>query len=1086
MKDKNKTKAQLIDELTESRRRVVGLEALEAEWKQAEEELHKLSSAVQQAADIIFITDREGVIEFVNPTFEKITGYSKEETLGQTPRILKSGLIDLKDYETLWNTILSGKEFRNIPINKKKDGELFYYDQTITPLKDQQRNITHFISTGRDITDRKRAEEEILRQAAVLQAINDVFREALTCETEEELGKTCLAIAEKLTDSAFGLILEINPAGLVDTIAISDPGWDKCETAALDARKRIKNMPIQGIDRATIREGKSRIVNRDEMATHPDRVGVPEGHPEIISFLGVPLKHEGETIGMIGLGNKEVGYDLADQEAVEILSVAIVEVFRKMRAEVERNRLFDLPKILIMLARSDATIVRVSAGWKDILDYAPDEMVGRSFLDFVHPDDIPESQSGVENVARGEVIQYFENRYRHKNGAYRTLSWVASADPDTGIHYGVAQDITEWKLVEDALRENTQMLSVIYKSVGDVLYYIGVEPDDSFRFLSINPAFMDATGLREEEIIGKHIEEIIPEPSIWMVLDQYKKAIKEKSIARWVETSVYPAGEKTGEVTIAPILDASGVCTHLVGTVYDITEHKKAEENLRNALDRLNIILDSLPVISYTCKAEEDFGATYISNNVFEQTGYKPEDFTSKASFWAEHIHPEDAPVVFENIPKIFEKGTHEHQYRWRIADGTYRWIYDSLRLVKKPDGEISHIVGMWEDITEGKQLEDQFRQSQKMEGIGRLAGGIAHDFNNILTVITGHSELALMSLDQQDPLRKDLVEIQKASDRAADLTRQLLAFSRKQALQPKVLNLNNTIKALHKMLRRIIGEDIDLEAIPEKGLWNTEADPGQIEQVIVNLAVNARDAMPSGGKLTIETQNLELDEEYASTHPDVTPGPHVMLAISDTGCGMTDEVKTKVFEPFFTTKGIGQGTGLGLSMVYGIVKQSGGNIWIYSELGQGTTFKIYLPRVTEKADKLIPKADISKAPRGTETVLVVEDEDGVRELACLILKQQGYKVLEAGSGGDALQICQKLEKPVDLVITDVVMPIMGGAEFVEKLREIWSDVKVLFMSGYTSNGIVHSGIIDKDTPYMQKPFRPAEIAGKVREVLDG
>ncbi|HHE47119.1 MAG TPA: response regulator, partial [Bacteroidetes bacterium] len=361
----------------------------------------------------------------------------------------------------------------------------------------------------------------------------------------------------------------------------------------------------------------------------------------------------------------------------------------------------------------------------------------------------------------------------------------------------------------------------------------------------------------------------------------------------------------------------------------------------------------------------------------------------------------------------------------------------------------------------------------------------IAHDFNNLLTVISGHTEMAMMDLDPQDPLRNDLQEVQKASVRAADLTRQLLAFSRKQTLQPKILNLNDVITNLDKMLRRVIGEDIDLKIISGEDLWNVEADPGQIEQIIINLAVNARDAMPDGGQMVIETQNVELDEEYAKTHADVVPGPHVMLAISDTGCGMTDEVRMQIFDPFYTTKEEGKGTGLGLSTVYGIVKQSGGNIWVYSEPGKGTAFKVYLPMVAKEADKLSLDADMGDLPRGTETILVVEDEDGVRKLACRSLKKQGYKIIQAANGGEALMIARELEKPVDLLVTDVIMPHMGGVVLVKNLHEIWPDVKVLYMSGYTANAIAHSGVLDPDKPFIQKPFHPIDLVRKVRKVLD-
>jgi len=382
--------------------------------------------------------------------------------------------------------------------------------------------------------------------------------------------------------------------------------------------------------------------------------------------------------------------------------------------------------------------------------------------------------------------------------------------------------------------------------------------------------------------------------------------------------------------------------------------------------------------------------------------------------------------------------------------------------------------------------LQEQLRQSQKMEAVGQLAGGIAHDFNNLLTIIKGYSQLSLLDLKENDPLWGNIQEIQKATHRATDLTRQLLAFSRRQILDLKVLDLNTLLKDLDKMLRRIIGEDIELTNLLTENLGRVKIDPGQFEQMILNLAVNARDAMPSGGKLTIETANVELDEEYARTHISVTPGPYVRLSVSDTGVGIPMEVKEKVFEPFFTTKEKGKGTGLGLSTVYGIVKQSGGNIWVYSEPGYGTTFKIYLPRVEEDLDTLHGRDETDSLPRGSETVLLVEDEPSVRDLAHRLLNQQGYKVLEAANGKEALRVVlEHIGEKIHLLLTDVVMPRMGGKELADQLKILRPDIKVLYASGYTDNAIVHHGVLERGTNFLQKPFSPKALSQKVREVLD-
>jgi PAS domain S-box-containing protein len=394
-------------------------------------------------------------------------------------------------------------------------------------------------------------------------------------------------------------------------------------------------------------------------------------------------------------------------------------------------------------------------------------------------------------------------------------------------------------------------------------------------------------------------------------------------------------------------------------------------------------------------------------------------------------------------------------------------------------------IVIILNDVSERKRMEAQFLQAQKMEAIGRLAGGIAHDFNNLLTIIKGYSQLSLMELKESDPLKRNIEEIRKAADRASDLTRQLLAFSRRQILEMRVLDLNSIVRDVDEMLLRIIGEDIELVTLLAGDLGRVKTDRGEIEQVIMNLAVNARDAMPDGGKLTIETANAELDEAFARAHVAVTPGRYVMFSVSDTGVGMTPEIKERVFEPFFTTKEKGKGTGLGLSTVYGIVKQSGGNIWVYSEPGKGSTFKIYLPRVDEPLEEVVERVVAGEFPRGTETILVVEDEDEVREVAVRILSGQGYKVLEASQGLDAFLICTEHDGPIHLLLTDVVMPKMSGRELAETLMSIRPGIKVLYMSGYTDNAIVHHGVLETGVDFIQKPFAVDALARKVRDVLD-
>jgi signal transduction histidine kinase/CheY-like chemotaxis protein len=450
---------------------------------------------------------------------------------------------------------------------------------------------------------------------------------------------------------------------------------------------------------------------------------------------------------------------------------------------------------------------------------------------------------------------------------------------------------------------------------------------------------------------------------------------------------------------------------------------------------------------------------------------------------FSQHIHPADREIAKGWKGEEKEKLSAVRTFRIRNRTEQEFWI------------ELNSVPIFWEgrlatlnfasNITDQKKLEEQFLQAQKMEAVGRLAGGVAHDFNNLLTVINSHSQLALLELKEWDPLREKFESIQKAGERASNLTRQLLAFSRRQVVEMKVIDLNALLQDLEKMLHRVIGEDIELTTRRHPDLGRIKADPGQIEQAIMNLVVNARDAMPTGGKLVIETTNVEVDKEYTLHHVGMKPGRYVLLSISDTGMGIPPEVKERIFEPFFTTKEKGKGTGLGLSTVYGVVKQCGGEVWLYSELGKGTTFKLYFPLVDEPLAGVKKKIAPWKILGGNETVLVVEDEDEVRKLAAGILHKQGYRVLEASHGGDALLMCEQVKEPIHLLLTDVVMPGINGPDFARRLKFFYPGIKVLFMSGYTDNMIFQEGILERETAFIQKPFTVEGITSKVREVLD-
>src|SRR5438477_7042753 len=513
----------------------------------------------------------------------------------------------------------------------------------------------------------------------------------------------------------------------------------------------------------------------------------------------------------------------------------------------------------------------------------------------------------------------------------------------------------------------------------------------------------------------------------------------------------------------------------------DITERLRAEQALRNSEQSYRSLVDGVRDVIF---ALSPGGEVTSLNPAFEEmTGFPPAEWVGRP--FEAFVHPDDVPLALDLFGRVLQGEPRPTiQFRILTRAGTYR-VAEFSATAQLRDGRLTGILGIGRDVTERPGLEQQLRQAQTMEAVGRLAGGIAHDFNNILTAITGHADLLLEDLGHHDPRRADVDEIRRSAERAAGLTRQLLAFSRQQVLQPKVVDLNALVLDMDKLLRRLIGEDVELATVLDPTLGRVTADPGQLEQVIVNLAVNARDAMPQGGKLTLETRNIDLDSSYTLEHSLVKPGPYVQLTVSDSGIGMDEETQAHAFEPFFTTKPRGQGTGLGLAMVYGTVKQSGGFIWVYSEPGRGATFKIYLPRVDAPVESAAPPAPVERPPRGSETVLLAEDEPAVRAIARQALERQGYTVLAAPSGADALALAAQHGATIDLLLTDVVMPGMSGRDLADRLTAQRPGIRVLYMSGYTDNAIVRHGMLEPGLAYLQKPFRPDALVRKVREVLD-
>ena len=602
---------------------------------------------------------------------------------------------------------------------------------------------------------------------------------------------------------------------------------------------------------------------------------------------------------------------------------------------------------------------------------------------------------------------------------------------------------------------------------------------DTGKIVDVNPFLCSLMSCSHADFLGHQLWEIGPFKNIAAAKESFAD-LKVKGYVRYDHLPLEShSGRKIDVEFVSNVYRVDGRNV-IQCNIRDITARKRDEAALR-MLDRA--VQAGSQGILITNPLLPDNPIVYASPGFERMSGYTAAEVFGKNCQFMRGVDTDPAATaqVREAIAAGRACSVELLNYR---KDGTPFWNHLAISPVNDSDGKVTNFVGVQTDVTERRLLESQFLQAQKMEAVGRLAGGVAHDFNNVLSIILSYSEMILGDLEAGDPVRADLEEIKKAGMRATGLTQQLLAFSRQQVLEGKVLDLNHSVGGMEKMLRNLLGADITLSILPANALWSVKADPSQVEQIIMNLAVNARDAMPLGGELTIELDNVELDDNYARAHHDVVAGSYVMVAVADTGSGMDRKTQARIFEPFFTTKESGKGTGLGLATVFGIVKQSGGHVWVYSEPGQGTTFKLYFPKVSGPAEATSAELPVPEFARASETILLVEDDDQVRALAQNILRRCGYVVLVAPNGGEAFLICEKHAAKIDLLLTDVVLPRMSGRQLAERLAPLRPQMKVLFMSGYTDDAVLQHGVLDSGVAYLQKPLTPASLTRKVREVL--
>lgn len=653
------------------------------------------------------------------------------------------------------------------------------------------------------------------------------------------------------------------------------------------------------------------------------------------------------------------------------------------------------------------------------------------------------------------------------------------------FHY---EDITARNKAKNDLIKAAREWKTTFNAINDAIWIL----DKDNHILHSNKTAEKSFFKAEDKVIGKYCWEIahgtsgpIPRCPAAMA----KTTLKRSSMELYLN-------EAWLEIIVDPILDEKGKYAGSVHIVSDITKRKKAEDALQESQRKLATLMSNLPGMAYRCKNDADWTMEFISDGCRSVTGYNAEELTnSKEISYGDLIHAEDRSGVWDEVQRaVNNKEPFKLLYRIINPRQEEKWVWEQGRGIYDEHEELIALEGFISDITERiqaendvKNLQSQLLQARKMESVGRLAGGVAHDFNNMLSVIMGNAEMALFEIDSRTPLYNRLKQISEAADRSANITRQLLGFARKQTIKPVIMDLNISVEEMLRMLRRLIGENIELSWKPGQALWKVKMDPAQLDQILANLCVNAKDAIKKNGKIVISTKNITLDESFCSHHPGSIPGEYVMLSLSDNGAGIEKEILENIFEPFFTTKGEGQGTGLGLSTIYGIVKQNDGFIDVKSEPGKGTTFLIFLPKNIDKTGKNDIEDKEYRIPRGNgEVILVVEDEDFVLDISRNALEKSGYSVLIAKTPNKALEQIKRHRDSINLLLTDLVMPEMSGKELADEIIKIKPDIKTLFMSGYTPDTVIHHGILEKDINFIQKPFTISGLANKVFHVLNG
>jgi PAS domain S-box-containing protein len=725
-------------------------------------------------------------------------------------------------------------------------------------------------------------------------------------------------------------------------------------------------------------------------------------------------------------------------------------------------------------------IVSWNAGAERIKGYTADQIIGRNFACLFPREEIIRGRPAEILKIAAASGRHEEQTMRVRRDGSRFLANVtitALRDPAGALRgfSEISRDLTESK-------ESGARYRGLLEAAPDAMVVV----DQGGKIVLLNVQAEKQFGYRRDELVGQQVKNIIPEGfAERLIADALRSAAD--ALAQQIGTGIELSGRRKDgtefpiEIMLSPLESTEGIL--VTAAIRDISVRREADAALRRTSELLQASQSMAQVGGW--EVDPVGNTMFWTDETYRIHDTSPAEYTPTLATAIQFYAPESIPIITAAVQEAVDHGTpFDLELELITAKDRRIWVH-TKGTVTMAQGRTVKITGVFHDITEQRELETQLRQAQRLEVVGQLAGGIAHDFNNLLTAIRGYSELVRRNLGPKDRNRADLDQVVLASDRAVELTRQLLAFSRRQVLQPRIVDPGELVAGVAPMLRRLLGEHIELVTYAAPDLGRVKVDPSQFEQIIVNLAVNARDAMPEGGKLRIETANIELGIGYVASHPGVTPGAYVALIVSDNGSGMSEAVKTHIFEPFFTTKEPGKGTGMGLATVYGIAQQSGGSIYLYSEPGYGTSFKIYLPRVDDVAGAAASPVPMAVTPTGSETILLVEDEEAVRAYAARILSEQGYIVLEAPGGAAALALVAAHPGPIDLLVTDVVMPGLQGHQLGKQLRDIRPGLRVLYVSGFTESSVVDQGVVGEGIAFLPKPYTVDALGRAVRLALD-